>query len=110
MIQARVLSDSGMLKASGRRVDAASLKEAAAWADPWYGDTSKKTPVNVFGQNPFYLGNLAEAARRIPLRRLFDFQTAFVEAFREMVNRPNDHEAVFRELAIRCLAPTPKKR
>ncbi|MBC2603053.1 DNA polymerase III subunit delta [Puniceicoccus vermicola] len=110
MIQARVLSDSGMLKASGRRVDAASLKEAAAWAEPWYGDTSKKTPVNVFAQNPFYLGNLAEAARRIPLRRLFDFQTAFVDTFREMVNRPNDHEAVFRELAVRCLAPTPKRR
>ncbi len=105
MIQVRVLSDSGMLKASGRRIDSAKLKEAAEWAEPWYGETGAKTPVNVFAQNPFYLGNLAESARRIPLRRLFDFQSAFVETFREMINRPNDHEVVFRELAIRCLTP-----
>jgi len=105
MIQARVLSDGKLLKRSGHRVDSASLKEAASWAEPWYGDTSRKNPVNVFAQNPFYLGNLAEAARRIPLRTLFDFQTAFVETFREMVDRPNEHERIFRELAVRCLAP-----
>tara|TARA_R100000027_G_scaffold22267_3_gene16150 strand:+ start:6002 stop:7117 length:1116 start_codon:yes stop_codon:yes gene_type:complete len=110
MIQVRVLSDSRMLKGSGNRVDAASLKEAAAWAEPWYGDTTKKTPVNVFAQNPYYLGNLAGAARRLTLRQLFDFQTAFVDAFMEMINRPNDHEAVFRELAVRCLAPSGPKR
>ena len=105
MIQARVLSDSRMLKASGIRVDSASLKEAAAWAEPWYGNTTQKSPVNIFAQNPFYLGNLAENARRIPLRTLFDFQTAFVDTFREMIDRPNDHETIFRELAVRCLAP-----
>ena len=104
MIQARVLSDSRMLKASGIRVDSASLKEAAAWAEPWYGNTTQKSPVNIFAQNPFYLGNLAENARRIPLRTLFDFQTAFVDTFREMIDRPNDHETIFRELAVRCLA------
>jgi len=106
MIQMRVLVDSGLVKTGGRRVDTGSLKEAAEWASEWYGDTSKKSPVNVFAQNPFYLGNLAESARRISLRRLFDFQTAFVDAFRELVNRPGEHEAVFRELAVRCLAPS----
>jgi len=108
MIQARVLSDAKLLKSSGIRVDSAALKEAAAWAEPWYGETSKKSPVNVFAQNPFYLGNLAEAARRIPLRKLFDLQSAFVETFREMVNRPNEHETIFRDLAVRTLSSKPR--
>ncbi|MEM0965434.1 MAG: DNA polymerase III subunit delta [Verrucomicrobiota bacterium] len=108
MIQLKVLVDSGEVRLSGRRIDAASLKEVADRVEPWYGPTGQKNPVNVFAQNPFYLGNLAEAARRVPLRKLFDFQTAFVGAFRELVNRPADHEGVFRELAVRCLAPAGK--
>ncbi len=103
MIQAKVLGDARLIRFSGIRADSGSLGEAAKWAAPWYGDTRTKTPVNVFAQNPFYLGNLAEAARRHSLRALFDFQTAFVETFREMVDRPGEHETIFRELAIRCL-------
>jgi len=103
MIQAKVLAEARLLRSSGRRIDSSSLSNAAEWADEWYGNTSTKNPVNVFAQNPFYLGNLADSAARYKLRTLFDFQSAFVETFREMVDRPGDHEAIFRELAVRCL-------
>ena len=104
MIQIKVLADARLVKIS-RSIDQESLRSTAEWAYPWYGTSDRKNPVNVFSQNPFYLRNLADSSRRLSLRRLFDFQTAFVEAFRELVNRPGDHEAVFRELAVRCLAP-----
>lgn len=103
MIQVKVLSDARLIRAGGRNIDPSSLREAADWAEAWYGDTSTKNPVNIFAQSPFYLANLAEAARKHSLRTLFDFQTAFVETFREMVDRPGEHETIFRELAIRCL-------
>lgn len=103
MIQAKVLVDARLVRQSGRGIDATSLREAAEWAESWYGETGNKNPVNIFAQNPYYLGNLASAARRHSLRTLFDFQTAFVETFREMVDRPGEHETIFRELAIRCL-------
>lgn len=105
MIQIRVLVDAGMVRVGGNRVDERGLAAAAEKAAPWYGETERKNPVNVFGQNAYYLGNLAAAARRLPLRSLFDYQTAFVETFRELVDRPDEHEAVFRELAVRCLGP-----
>ena len=106
MIQLRVLFDAGRLRVSGRRIDPDSLAATAEWAGAWYGQTEKKNPVNLFAQNPFYLGNLAAAAQRFRLRQLIDFQGAFLEAFRDLVDRPHDQEAVFRELAVRCLGPT----
>lgn len=103
MIQAKVLFDARMIRKSGYKVDEASLQSAAQWAGDWYGNTKEKNSVNVFSQHPFYLGNLLESARRIPLRTLIDRQAIFVETFREMIQNPNETETVFRNMVVRCL-------
>ena len=64
---------------------------------------SEKSNLNVFTQNPWYLGRLAETARKVPLKKLVDFQIAFTKAFEAIIERPNDQEEVCRELAISCL-------
>jgi len=103
MIQAKVLLDAKKIRKNGYKVDDASLRAASEWAAPWYGDTKNKNSINVFGQHPFYLGNLLESARRLSLRALIDRQAIFVDTFRELIQRPNEPEAVFRGMAIRCL-------
>jgi DNA polymerase-3 subunit delta len=39
------------------------------------------------------------------LRRLIDNQQEFIRAFEEIIRRPNEQEAVLRDMAVRCLAP-----
>jgi DNA polymerase-3 subunit delta len=57
----------------------------------------------VFTQNPWYLGKLAVTASKVSLKKLIEFQIAFAEAFEGIIERPNEQEAVCREMAVRCL-------
>ena len=58
---------------------------------------------NRFSQNPWYVGKLAGGARLPSLRRLIDNQREFLHAFAEIIRRPDEQEAVLRDLAVRCL-------
>jgi DNA polymerase-3 subunit delta len=69
-----------------------------------YGDSEEKSNLNVFSQNPYYLGRLAGAIPHAPLKKWIDFQLAFAEAFEGLISRPNEQEEVCRELAVKCLA------
>jgi DNA polymerase-3 subunit delta len=104
MIQLRVLLDAGAIRLGGRGISKSDLESAARLYKEHFGDSEEKSNLNVFTQNPWYLGNLAVVASKVSLKKLIKFQIAFVEAFEGIINRPNEQEAVCREMAIRCLS------
>ncbi len=82
-----------------------SFKAAAANFEKYFPGTGEKSPLNVFSQNEWYVGNkVAPAARLFSLPDLIDNQFAFVGAFEEILSRPNEQESVMRELFVRCLS------
>ncbi len=104
LIQLRVLLDAGAIRLGGRGIAKSELEAAARTYGHHFGEDPGKSNLNVFTQNPWYLGRLAETARKVPLKRLVDFQLAFADAFEGIIKRPNEQEEVCRELAIRCLS------
>jgi DNA polymerase-3 subunit delta len=103
LIQLRVLLDAGAIH-SGRGLSQNSLEAAARTYGHHFGDSQEKSNLNVFTQNAWYLGRLADTASKVPLKKLIDFQIAFTEAFEAIIERPNEQEEVCRELAVRCLS------
>lgn len=104
LIQLRVLLDAGALRIGPRGIAKSELEAAAGRYGRHFGELTEKSNLNVFTQNPWYLGRLAETARRVPLKRLIAFQLSFADAFEGIIERPNDQEEVCRELAIQCLS------
>lgn len=104
LIQLRVLLDAGAIRLGGRGVSKSDLESAARTYGHHFGEGEEKSNLNVFTQNPWYLGRLAETASKVPLKKLIDFQIAFTEAFEAIIERPNEQEEVCRELAVRCLS------
>ena len=106
LIQVRVLLDTGDLRAPGPYGfdKAAWARAQGAYAKHFGGDT-EKSAYHLFTQNQWYVGKLASAGKLPGLRRLIDNQQEFIRAFEEIVRRPNEQEAVLRDMAVRCLAP-----
>jgi DNA polymerase-3 subunit delta len=104
LIQLRVLLDAGAIRLGGRGISKSDLEAAAQTYGYHFGNCDEKSNLNVFTQNPWYLGRLAETASKVPLKKLIDFQIAFTEAFEAIIVRPNEQEEVCRELAVRCLS------
>ena len=104
LIQLRVLLDAGAIRLGGRGISKSDLESAARTYGHHFGDSEEKSNLNVFTQNPWYLGRLAETANKVSLKKLIDFQIAFTEAFEAIIERPNEQEEVCRELAVRCLS------
>ncbi|HXN34696.1 MAG TPA: DNA polymerase III subunit delta [Opitutaceae bacterium] len=103
LIQVRALADAGDARVGPRGVD--GLPKAAERYGASFGDAAgEKTSCNVFTQNPWYVGKLAGAARLPTLRRLIDNQRAFIDAFEEILRRPEAQAEVLRDMAVRCLA------
>ena len=46
----------------------------------------RKKQFERFYQNPWYLGRLAETARKVPLKKLVDFQIAFAKPLKQLLN------------------------
>ena len=104
LIQLRVLLDAGAIRLGGRGIAKSELEAAARTYGHHFGESEEKSNLNVFTQNPWYLGNLAATASKVPLKKLIQFQIAFAEAFEGILERPNEQEEVCRELAIKCLS------
>jgi DNA polymerase-3 subunit delta len=104
LIQLRVLLDAGAIRLGSRGISKSDLESAARTYGHHFGDSEEKSNLNVFTQNPWYLGRLAETANKVSLKKLIDFQIAFTEAFEAIIERPNEQEEVCRELAVRCLS------
>ena len=104
LLQARVLLDTGELRAPGPYgFDKAAFARAQAAHAPLYGGDTEKSSFNLFTQNQWYVGKLVGSARLPPLRRLIDHQQEFIRAFEEVIQRPAEPETVLREMAVRCL-------
>lgn len=104
LIQLRVLLDAGAIRIGGRGIAKSELEAAAQTYGQHFGENPEKSNLNVFTQNPWYLGRLAATAQKVPLKKLIAFQLAFADAFEAIIERPNDQEEVCRELAIDCLS------
>jgi DNA polymerase III subunit delta len=105
LIQARVLLDAGDLRPPSEKFGfdkAAWARAQSAYAAAFGGDTEKSS-FNLFTQNQWYAGKLVSGAKLPTLRRLIDNQQEFIRAFEEIIQRPNDQEAVLRDMAVRCL-------
>ena len=104
LIQARVLIDAGDLRAPGPYgFDKAAWARAQGTYANHFGGDAEKSAYNLFTQNQWYAGKLVSTGKLPSLRRLIDNQQEFIAAFEEIIRRPNDQEAVLREMAVRCL-------
>ncbi len=95
LIQLKVLQDARVI---GDRISKNALESAAQRYK-----ITEKSGFNVFTQNPWYLGRLAQPLRRLSLKQLITFQGEFLNAFRGILDRPREQEMVMREIAVRCL-------
>lgn len=103
LIQVRALVDGGDVRLGPRGLD--GLQKAAAYYGGHFGvAVGEKSNCNVFTQNAWYLGKLANTGPLPPLRRLIDWQKEFLTAFAELIRRPQEEEAVMRDMAVRCLS------
>jgi len=108
LIQVRALADAGDVRVGPRGVD--GLQRAGEAHGPKFGEAvAEKSSFNVFTQNPWYVGKLAGSGPLPSLRRLIDNQREFINAFEEIIRRPDEQAEVLRDLAVRCLA-TPAAR
>jgi DNA polymerase-3 subunit delta len=102
LLQVRALIDAGDARLGGRGLD--GLKAASGkHADKFVGATDKSA-YNIFTQNAWYVGKLASGGKLPTTRRLIDNQQELINAFAEIIKRPNEQEDVLREMAVRCLA------
>ncbi len=103
MIQMKALMASGQIRLGPRGIDKSSLEHAAQTHSEAYAGENDKSSFNVFSQNPWYLGRLAEPLKRLKLKQLVDFQKEFLRGFRDILGRPTEQLEVMREMMIRCL-------
>lgn len=101
LLQVRALLDAGEVRLGPRGLD--GMPRAAAAYGRHFTGATEKSSFNLFSQNPWYVGKLAGGARLPSLRRLIDNQREFLHAFAEIIRRPDEQEAVLRDLAVRCL-------
>ena len=98
----RALLDSGDAKLGPRGLD--GLQKGATSYGARFGEAlAEKTAYNLFSQNAWYVGKLANAGRLPTLRRLIDNQREFLNAFEEIVRPPSEQEEVLRDMAVRGL-------
>ncbi|MDR2673622.1 MAG: DNA polymerase III subunit delta [Opitutaceae bacterium] len=103
LLQVRALVDAGDLRSGPRGFSKADLDRAMAAYGRHFTGATEKSAYNLFTQHPFYLGKLADARKLPAMRRLIDNQMELVNAFEEIIRRPDDQEEVLREMAVRCL-------
>ena len=104
LIQLRVLQDAGAIRIGSNGLSKSALESAAREFGRHFGESEEKSNLNIFSQNPYYLGRVSGSLSRAPLKKWVDFQLAFADAFEGIIQRPNEQEEVFRELAVKCLA------
>ena len=100
MIQMKALMDA---RALGPRISQSSLEQAQHRHGQAFKGESEKGSFNLFTQNPWYLSRLAAPLPKLSLKQLIEFQHHFLTAFKDVLDRPNEQEAVMRETALRCL-------
>ncbi len=101
LIQLRVLMDGGELNPHDR-MSKDLLERLAAKHARHFDDPTEKTTLNLFSQNPWFLGRLLGLVKKFSARRLIDLQSHLIETFEQLLEQPKEHHAtIFKNLAIR---------
>tara|TARA_B100000242_G_scaffold164992_1_gene117878 strand:+ start:13901 stop:14998 length:1098 start_codon:yes stop_codon:yes gene_type:complete len=102
LIQLRVLMDGGELS-PGQRLGKDQLESLGRKHAHHFADPSEKTTLNLFSQNPWFLGRLLPLVQKFSARRLIDLQAGLIEAFEQVLAQPKEqHAAIFKNLAVRA--------
>ena len=64
--------------------------------------SNEKSTLNLFSQNPWFLGRLLPLVRKFSTRRLIDLQSDLIKAFQDILTQPKEqHSTIFKNLVIR---------
>ena len=104
LIQLRVLVDGGELDPNARlskdQIERIGQKHAHH-----FSDSGGKTTLNLFSQNPWFLGRLLPITKKFNTRRLIDLQADLIAAFEKLMAHPKEEQSnIFKDLAIRTLS------
>ena len=102
LLQVRALLDAGDVRLGPRGLD--GLPKAQGTYGRHFVGATEKSAYNIFSQNAWYVGKLANTGKLPALRRLIDNQHEFIAAFDALIKRPQEQEDVLREMAVRCLS------
>lgn len=102
-IQLRVLMDAREIEPR-TRLNKDTMERLSRKHASHFENVAEKNPLNLFSQNPWYLGRLIPTAAKFPTRRLIDFQSEFIRTFEQLLGAGREEQpSILKELAIRCL-------
>ena len=103
LIQLRVLVDGGELD-PGSRLGKDQLERIGQKHAHHFSDSGDKTTLNLFSQNPWFLGRLLPITKKFNTRRLIDLQADLIGAFEKLLSQPKEEQPnILKDLAIRTL-------
>ena len=101
LIQLRVLVDGGEIS-TRQRLGKEQLEQLGRKYGRHFEDSAEKTTLNLFSQNPWFLGRLLPLVEKFSARRLIDLQANLIQVFQDILEQPKDaHSTIFKNLAIR---------
>jgi DNA polymerase III subunit delta len=104
LIQLRVLADGGELEPN-QRLSKEKLEQIGRKHAHHFSDSGEKSSLNLFSQNPWFLGRLLPIVKKFNTRKLIDLQSALLEAFEQLLIQPRERQVnIFKDLAIRTLS------
>lgn len=104
LIQLRVLVDGGELDPNSR-LSKDHIERIGQKYAHHFSDSGNKTNLNVFSQNPWFLGRVLPLTKKFNTRKLIDLQSDLISAFEKLMALPKDeHPSIFKDLAIRTLS------
>ena len=100
LIQLRVLIDGGELGVNNR-LSKSNLEGLSRKYAHHFGEEDEKSSLNLFSQNPWFLGRLLSVVNKFSARRLIDLQSFLIQAFEEILAQPREsHPQIFKNLAL----------
>ena len=104
LIQLRVLADGGEIDPN-QRLGKEKLEQLGRKHAHHFSDSGEKSTLNLFSQNPWFLGRLLPIVKKFNTRKLIDLQSALLEAFEQLLVQPREQQVnIFKDLAIRTLS------
>ena len=101
LIQLRVLVDGKELDPN-QRLSKDQLERIGKKYQDHFSDSNEKSTLNLFSQNPWFLGRLLPLVRKFSTRRLIDLQSDLIKAFQDVLAQPKEqHSTIFKNLVIR---------
>jgi DNA polymerase-3 subunit delta len=104
LIQLRVLAEGGELDPD-QRLSKEKLEQLGHKHAHHFSDSGEKSTLNLFSQNPWFLGRLLPIVKRFNTRKLIDLQSSLLETFEQLLIQPREQQVnIFKDLAIRTLS------